>query len=90
MRWIAGCPEMLERYDGKNPIGFAVLLKDKECRYIYFLAIGCCIPAKGYGSMTIQKLLEVYSDLQFVLDFEVIDKNAENNAQRIRRKKFYL
>ena len=34
--------------------------------------------------------MEIYSELQLVMDFEVIDENAENNAQRIRRKNFYL
>ena len=82
--------DVLGIYDGKKPIGFVVLLKNKECGYIYFLAIDSYVRSKGYGSVAIQKMLEVYSDLQLVLDFEVIDENAENNAQRIRRKNFYL
>ena len=82
--------DVLGIYDGKDPIGFAVLLKNKECGYIYFLAIDHHVRSKGYGSAAIQKLLEVYSDLQLVLDFEVIDETAGNNAQRIRRKNFYL
>ncbi len=82
--------DVLGIYDGKKPIGFVVLLKNKECGYIYFLAIDSHVRSKDYGSMAIQKLLEVYSDLQLVLDFEVLDENAENNAQRIRRKNFYL
>lgn len=82
--------DVLGIYDGKKPIGFVVLLKNSECGYIYFLAIDSHVRSKGYGSAAIQKMLEVYSDLQLVLDFEVIDENAENNAQRIRRKNFYL
>lgn len=31
-------------------------------------------------------MMEVYSELQLVLDFEVIDENTENNEQRVRRK----
>lgn len=38
----------------------------------------------------VQKMMETYPELQLVLDFEVIDENAENNAQRVRRKNFYL
>ena len=82
--------DVLGIYDDKKPIGFVVLLKNKECGYIYFLAIDGHMRSKGYGSAAIQKMLEVYSNLQLVLDFEVIDENAENNAQRIRRKNFYL
>lgn len=33
-----------------------------------------------------KKILEIYPQLQIVLDFEEIDKNAENYIQRIRRK----
>ncbi len=77
-------------YDDKKPVGFAVLLKNKECGYLYFLAIDRRTRSKGYGSAAIRKLLEVYPELQLILDFEAIDEKAENNAQRIRRKNFYL
>lgn len=76
--------------DDGNPVGFAVILKNEECGYVYFIAIDSHIRSKGYGGAAIQKMMEVYSKLQLVLDFEVIDENAENNEQRIRRKNFYL
>ena len=82
--------DVLGIYDNKKAVGFAVLLKNKECGYIYFLAIDSHARSKGYGSAALQKMLGVYPDLQLVLDFEVIDENAENNIQRIRRKNFYL
>lgn len=82
--------DVLGIYDGEKPIGFAVLLKNAECGYVYYLAVDCHARSKGYGSATIQRMLEVYSNLQLILDFEEIDENAENNGQRIRRKKFYL
>lgn len=82
--------DVLGIYDSGNPVGFAVLLKNAECGYIYFIAIDSCARSKGYGGAALQKLTEVYPELQLVLDFEVIDENAENNAQRIRRKNFYL
>ncbi len=82
--------DVLGIYDGKTPIGFAVLLKNSECGYLYFFAIDHSIRSKGYGSAAIQKMLKSYSKLQLILDFEVIDAKAENNAQRIRRKNFYL
>lgn len=82
--------DVLGIYDGKTPVGFAVLLKNAECGYVYYLAIDCHARSKGYGSAAIRRLLEVYSGLQLVLDFEEIDETAENNEQRIRRKNFYL
>lgn len=77
-------------YDDKKPIGFAVVVKNQECGYIFYLAIDSHARSKGYGSAALQKLREFYSELQLILDFEEIDENAENIAQRIRRKKFYL
>lgn len=77
-------------YDKVNPIGFAVLLKNAKCGYVYFVAIDHRMRSKGYGSAAIQKLMKVYPKLQLVLDFEIIDEKVENNEQRVRRKNFYL
>ncbi|MBC8547007.1 GNAT family N-acetyltransferase [Clostridiaceae bacterium NSJ-31] len=82
--------DVLGIYDDGNPVGFVVLLKNGECGYVYFIAIDSCTRSKGYGSVAMQKMMETYPELQLVLDFEVIDENAENNAQRVRRKNFYL
>ena len=82
--------DVLGIYDDEKPVGFAVLLKNSECGYVYFLAIDSHTRSKGYGSATMKKMMAIYPELQLVLDFEVIDETAENNAQRIRRKNFYL
>lgn len=82
--------DILGIYDDGNPVGFAVLLKNAECGYVYFIAIDSRTRSKGYGGAAMQRMMEVYSELQLVLDFEVIDENAENNGQRVRRKNFYL
>lgn len=82
--------DVLGIYDGKKPVGFTVLLKNAECGYIYYLVIDSHTRSKGYGSAAIKKMMEVYPGLQLILDFEVIDEKAENNAQRVRRKNFYL
>lgn len=55
--------DVLGIYDNGNPIGFAVLLKNAECGYIYFLAIDSCMRSKGYGGAALKKLMEVYSKL---------------------------
>lgn len=82
--------DVLGIYDGDIPIGFLVLLKNAECGYLYFFAIDKHVRSKGYGGAAIKKLLEVYSQLQIILDFEEINGNVENNVQRLRRKQFYL
>lgn len=82
--------DILGIYDDGQRIGFAVVLANSECGYIYYLAIDSRVRSKGYGSAALQKLKEVYSELQLILDFEKIDENAENNGQRVRRKSFYL
>lgn len=82
--------DVLGIYDDEIPLGFAIILKNSECGYIYFLAIDNRFRSKGYGSAALQKMTEIYSDLQLVLDFELIDENAENYVQRVQRKNFYL
>lgn len=82
--------DILGIYDDGNPVGFAVLLKNAQCGYIYFIAIDSRTRSKGYGGAAMQKMMEAYPELQLVLDFEVMDENAENNRQRVRRKNFYL
>lgn len=82
--------DVLGIYDMDTPVGFALLLKNAECGYLYFIAIAKNMRSKGYGGSAIKKILESYPKLQIILDFEEIDPNAENYAQRIRRKNFYL
>lgn len=82
--------DVLGIYDGGNPVGYAVVLKNSECGYIYFLAIDRRVRSMGYGSAAIKKMMQIYPGLQLVLDFEVIDEKEENNGQRVRRKNFYL
>lgn len=82
--------DVLGIYDKKTPVGFAVLLKNAECGYVYFIAIDHQVRSKGYGRAAMQEMAKAYPGLQLVLDFEVLDEHAENNAQRVRRKNFYL
>lgn len=82
--------DVLGIYEDRKPVGFAVLLKNEESGYVYYIAIDSHTRSKGYGGAAIQKMMEVYSHLQLVLDFEEIDETAQNYEQRVRRKKFYL
>ena len=82
--------DILGIYDGMAPVGFFVLLKNTECGYVFFFAIDKSRRSSGYGSAAMKKLIDTYSEQQIILDFEILDENAENYAQRIRRKGFYL
>lgn len=77
-------------YEQNQFIGFTVIARYKEMIYLFFLAITPENPSKGYGSKIISLLSENYKSYQFVVDFEMIDKSAPNNEQRVRRKEFYL
>lgn len=82
--------DVLGIYEEEEPIGFAVLLKNAACGYLYFIAIDQRMRSKGHGTAAIRELMKAYPALQLVLDFEIIDEKAENREQRLRRKNFYL
>lgn len=82
--------DVLGIYDGMSLVGFILFLKNSECGYIFFLAVGKDERSKGYGGAALKALSDAYPNLQIILDFEEIDENAENIEQRIRRKNFYL
>ena len=44
----------------------------------------------GYGTEALLLLRELYSDRQFFLEIEEPEEKALNQADRLRRKKFYL
>lgn len=82
--------DVLGIYSEEKMVGFAVLLKNEECAYLYYIAIDRNMRSKGYGGETLKSIIEMYPQLQIILDFEEIDTDAENIAQRQRRKAFYL
>ncbi len=76
-------------YDADTFVGFAVISIFEELSYLFFLAIDPSHRSKGYGGQTLKLLDELYPNKQQVVDFEMIDDKAPNNAQRITRKAFY-
>ena len=81
---------LLAAYDGDALIGFTLLGVSSTCVYLFLLAVDKQQRSKGYGSRILQELKNRYAGRQIVLDLEGIDAQAENNAQRISRKRFYL
>ncbi|WP_301705208.1 GNAT family N-acetyltransferase [uncultured Parabacteroides sp.] len=77
-------------YEDKSFIGFSVIVTHKTMVYLFFLAINPTVRSLGYGSIALSELIRKYPSYQHVVDMEMIDNNASNIAQRIKRKKFYL
>lgn len=73
-----------------NFVGFVVVQTNSKIAYLFFLAIAPEYRSKGYGSSAIQLLKTLYPNKQQVVDFEMTDETAPNNAQRIKRRQFYL
>lgn len=89
---------MLERLDGdgwafyeEGFAGFALLLSDSSLKvaYLSYFAIEGKLRSRGCGGRALEKLSEVYSGYQIVLDMERMDEEADNFAQRKRRLAFY-
>lgn len=77
-------------YAGGGPVGFIWAITNAHCVYVFFLAIDAKYRGQGYGTQAIDSLFRFFSDKQVVLDIEELDPSAENYAQRVRRKSFYL
>lgn len=77
-------------YDKDSFIGFCVIVRYADIAYLFFLAITPENRSKGYGSTILATLSEQYKSSRFVVDFEMIEEQAPNAEQRIRRKDFYL
>lgn len=82
--------QLLGIYEAGAPVGFAFLVKNAACGYVYYFAIDKALRSQGYGGAAIEELLGRYPQLQLILDFEELDPAAANYDQRLRRKGFYL
>ncbi len=86
----AGTVDFRALYENDAFIGFTVISLYGNICYLFFLAIAPEARSKGYGSKVLKLLDTLYADRQQVVDFEMINEAAPNNAQRISRKAFYM
>jgi len=77
-------------YDKDVFVGFTYAITIDDMAYLLYLAIKPEIRSKGYGAQILNYLQEQYPNNRIVLNIETEDENADNNADRIRRKNFYL
>lgn len=71
-------------------VGFMVVKTYKDLTYLFFLAIDPTCRSRGYGSRAIETLKAEYPGKKQVVDFEMLDDQAQNKEQRKRRRDFYL
>lgn len=85
-----GDVEIWALYADNELVGFATLRISDGMVYLFFLAFDDAFQGKGYGREAVQTIGGMYPDRAFAVDFELVDKKADNNVQRIRRRNFYL
>lgn len=71
-------------------VGFMVVKLHDKMAYLFFLAIDPKRRGCGYGGRAIETLKALYPGHQQVVDFEMPDDVAPNQAQRQKRRAFYL
>lgn len=71
-------------------IGLAITMKWNDLVLLDYFAINDSLRSGGYGSKALKLLQDYYADSRFFLEIESVYGNADNQALRERRKKFYL
>lgn len=85
-----GTMEILVITEGKKRIGLAITAAKGDLVLLDYFAIEKAYQGQGIGSEALQLLREMYEDRQLFLEIERPDEPAENQEERIRRKKFYI
>jgi len=78
----------LER-DGKF-MGLAITINGPHLILLDYFAVSAAHRSEGIGSAALTVLMEHYRDKGFFLEIESTTEDAPNQAQRLRRKAFYL
>lgn len=71
-------------------IGIAITMNVKDRVLLDYFAIDGKKRGNGYGSASLKLLQEYYRGKRFFLEIERVDVEADNLADRKRRKSFYL
>lgn len=82
--------EMLIAKEDGVFLGFASTLCHDRYVYLFYFAIDGQRRGNGIGSEVLRLLKERYAGKCLFLAREVLDENAENIEQRLRRHRFYL
>ncbi len=85
-----GLLEVWTASDGGVPVGFAITAAKDSLVLLDYLAVSDAHRSKGLGSGILRKLAEIYADTPIFLEIEKPCGQAENQAERLARKAFYL
>lgn len=77
-------------YDREKFVGLIYNIFYKDIAFVFYLAIDKGRRGQGYGSKVLESIKQKYGNHRIILCIEPIDKNSDNNEQRIKRKKFYI
>ena len=70
--------------------GMCATINGSDTVLIDYLAVAKRRRGTGVGTRMLSALLEHYKDYGVFLEIEELDETADNNAERVRRKEFYL
>lgn len=70
--------------------GLAITMNEFDMVLLDYFAISDEKRNCGLGSKALKELQKMYIGKRFFLEIECQDENAENSAERVRRKAFYL
>ena len=85
-----GLGDFLVAEENGTLIGFAYVIPYLDTAYLYYFAVSGGERGKGYGSRILGELKKIYSGKRFYLARETLDKGADNYAERVKRREFYL
>lgn len=85
---IRASVELNEIWD-EDFVGFYFTVRNSKVIFLMYLAIDHNLRSKGYGSKVIEFIKSKYSNLNIVLNTEILDENAIDNQDRKLRFKFY-
>lgn len=81
---------MLAAKDGGEFVGFVYIVTYRDMAYLFYFAINEDKRGMGYGSAILQRLIDMYKGKRLFLAREQLDDKADNYAQRLKRRQFYL
>ena len=81
---------MIVFYDGSRFVGFTFTFLYRDMAYLEYLTVDETLRGKGYGSRILRMLREILAERRIIADIERLDEDADNIAERKRRRDFYL
>lgn len=76
-------------YNGETFCGFTFGATEADVFYIMFFAVDRKLRGQGYGSSILEHIKQENPGKTVLLNVELLDEAAPNNAQRIKRMAFY-